>query len=156
MRDASRGDARRARGNPSAHGGELARRADALGVESNARFPGWVSAAELEGLYRYAACFVLASVREGFGLPLLEAMARGALPVACSRASSLPEVAGTAALYFDPRRPTEIAAALRRLLDDPALARELVVRGEKRQRQFTWRRTAEETLRSFERAMGDR
>jgi glycosyltransferase involved in cell wall biosynthesis len=142
-------------GNPSAHGEDLTRRATTLGVESNVRFPGWVSAAELEGLYRAARCFVFASVREGFGLPLLEAMARG-LPVACARASALPEIAGDAVLYFDPYRPAEIAAALRRLLDDPSLARELAAKGEERQRHFTWRRTAEETLRSFERAVLER
>jgi glycosyltransferase involved in cell wall biosynthesis len=142
-------------GNPSAHGEQLARRADTLGVESSVCFPGWVSAAELEGLYGAARCFAFASIREGFGLPLLEAMARD-LPVACSRSSALPEVAGDAALYFDPHRPPEIAAAIGRLLDDRALARELAARGEERQRQFTWRRTAEETLRSFARAAVER
>jgi glycosyltransferase involved in cell wall biosynthesis len=142
-------------GNPSAHGEQLARRAGTLGVESSVCFPGWVSAAELEGLYGAARCFAFASIREGFGLPLLEAMARD-LPVACSRSSALPEVAGDAALYFDPHRPPEIAAAIGRLLDDRALARELAARGEERQRQFTWRRTAEETLRSFARAAVER
>jgi glycosyltransferase involved in cell wall biosynthesis len=139
-------------GNPSAHGEELKRRANMQGVESSVRFPGWVSAAELEGLYRAADCFVFPSIREGFGLPILEAMARG-LPVACARASAIPEIAGNAALYFDPHRPPEIAAALKRILDDPALARELAAGGQERQRQFTWRRTAEATLRSFERAV---
>jgi glycosyltransferase involved in cell wall biosynthesis len=68
----------------------------------------------------------------------------------------LPEIAGDAALYFDPHRPAEIAGALRRLLDNPSLARELAAKGEERQRQFTWRRTAEKTLRSFERAVLER
>jgi glycosyltransferase involved in cell wall biosynthesis len=142
-------------GNPSAHGETLVARAAALGISSNVSFPGWVSSAELESLYRAATCLVLASTREGFGLPLLEAMARG-LPVACSRASALPEVAGDAAVYFDPHSVHEIAATVRRLLDDPALARELSAKGTERSKSFTWRRTAEKTLRSFERALASR
>jgi glycosyltransferase involved in cell wall biosynthesis len=141
-------------GNPSAHGEVLARHAKKVGVESNVRFPGWVSPGELEGLYRAARCFAFASVREGFGLPLLEAMARG-VPVACSNVSALPEIAGDAAVYFDPHVPAEIAGALARVLDDESFAQELAARGKARQRQFTWKRTAEETLQSFERAIGD-
>jgi glycosyltransferase involved in cell wall biosynthesis len=140
-------------GNPSAHGAELERRADALGVAANARFPGWVSARDLEGLYALATCFAFPSIREGFGLPLLEAMERD-VPVVAARASAVPEVAGDAALYFDPHRRGELAAALQRLLSDAALREELVAKGDQRRRQFTWRRTAEETLQSFERALG--
>src|SRR5439155_14540571 len=65
------------------------------------RFAGWVDDATLETLYRAASCFVFPSLAEGFGLPVLEALVRG-VPVACSNVSSLPEVAGKAALYFDP------------------------------------------------------
>ena len=84
------------------------------------RFLGWVSAEEIEGLWAIAEAFVFPSLYEGFGLPVLEAMARG-VPVACSNASSLPEVAGDAALLFDPHDERAIAEALGRLLEDPAL-----------------------------------
>ncbi len=82
------------------------------------RFLGWVSAAELEGLWALAAAFVFPSLYEGFGLPVLEAMARG-VPVACSDASSLPEVAGDAALLFDPRDERAIAAGAARAAGRP-------------------------------------
>jgi glycosyltransferase involved in cell wall biosynthesis len=138
-------------GNPTPYGDELAARAEQMGLREAVRFPGWVNAAELEGLYRAAACFVFPSLREGFGLPLLEAMARG-VPIACSNTSAIPEVAGDAALYFDPYRVDEIAGAVVRLLEDRALASELVERGRKRQAGFTWTKAARETLESYERA----
>ena len=131
---------------------EVAARAEALGIGDAVIFPGWVEAGDLEGLYRTAACFVLPSLREGFGLPVLEAMRRG-VPVACSNASAVPEVAGDAALLFDPERPEAIAEAVTAILRDPDLAADLADRGPKRAALFTWRRTAEQTLRSFERAL---
>jgi len=137
--------------NPTPLQAELERLAAALGIAEGVVFPGWVSDADLEGLYRCATCLAFPSLREGFGLPILEAMRRG-VPVACSNTSSLPEVGGDAVLYFDPRRVEEIAGAVLRLLTDRPLAAELVSRGTERQRSFTWRRTAEETLASYERA----
>jgi glycosyltransferase involved in cell wall biosynthesis len=131
---------------------QVRERARALGVDGAVVIPGWTPAADLEGLYRLAACFVLPSRREGFGLPVLEAMRRG-LPVACSSTSAIPEVAGDAAAYFDPERPDEIAAAVTRLMSDPAGAADLAKRGKARAELFSWRRTAEETLASFERAL---
>jgi glycosyltransferase involved in cell wall biosynthesis len=127
-------------------------RAQALGVHDAVVIPGWVSSADLEGLYRAAACFVLPSRREGFGLPVLEAMRRG-VPVACSRTSAVPEVAGDAALFFDPERPEEIAQAITAILRDPGLGAELAEKGKQRAALFTWRRAAEETLTTFERAL---
>jgi glycosyltransferase involved in cell wall biosynthesis len=140
-------------GYPTAHEAELRERVRALGLEADVRFPAWISAAELEGLWAIARAFVFPSLYEGFGLPVLEAMARG-VPVACSNASSLPEVAGDAALLFDPRDEAALATALTRLLDDPALAADLRERGLQRSAEFTWRRTASLTLDSYSRALG--
>jgi glycosyltransferase involved in cell wall biosynthesis len=138
-------------GYSTAHESELRERAASEGVAADVRFPAWVSAEEVEGLWALAAAFVFPSLYEGFGLPVLEAMARG-VPVACSNASSLPEVAGEAALLFDPHDEAAIAEALRRLLDDPALREQLLARGLARVAEFTWERTARLTLESYRRA----
>lgn len=134
------------------HEAELRERARALGVERDVRFPAWLSAAELEGLWRLTRAFVFPSLYEGFGLPVLEAMARG-VPVACANASSLPEVAGDAALMFDPHSEADIAAAIARLLSDEALCSRLRQLGLERAQQFTWQRTAELTLAGYAKAL---
>jgi glycosyltransferase involved in cell wall biosynthesis len=139
-------------GYPTAHEDALRECARSLGVDGDVRFPAWVSHEELEGLWAIARAFVFPSLYEGFGLPVLEAMARG-VPVACSNASSLPEVAGDAALLFDPRDESALAEALRRLLDDPALRECLRARGLARAAEFTWERTARLTLGSYRRAI---
>jgi glycosyltransferase involved in cell wall biosynthesis len=141
--------------NPTPLQAELERVAVRLGIAEAVVFPGWLSDSDLEGLYRCATCLAFPSLREGFGLPILEAMRRG-LPVACSNTSSLPEVGADAVLYFDPYRVEEIATALSRLLTDSRLAAELASEGTVRQRSFTWRRTAEETLAAYERALSRR
>jgi glycosyltransferase involved in cell wall biosynthesis len=141
-------------GAPTEHEAELRALADRLGVADRVRFPGWVSAHELEALYASATCFVLPSLIEGFGLPILEAMARG-VPVACSNRPALPEVAGDAALLFDPTDQAAVTDAIRRLLRDAELRRTLASRGLARAREFSWRRTAELTLASYRRAAGD-
>jgi glycosyltransferase involved in cell wall biosynthesis len=139
-------------GYATAHEQELRERAAAAGVAEHVRFLGWGSGAEIEGLWDIAEAFVFPSLYEGFGLPILEAMARG-VPVACSNVSSLPEVAGEAALLFDPRDERAIAGALERLLGDPALRARLRAAGEERAREFTWERTARLTLASYARAL---
>ena len=136
-------------GSPGPYEDELRRLADELGIADRVRFPGWLEPAQLEQLYRQAACFALPSLEEGFGLPVLEAMARG-VPVCCSNASSLPEVVGDAGLLFDPHDVGDIRAAVARLLADPG---DLGERGRRRAREFTWRRTAEATLASYRRAL---
>jgi len=136
----------------TAHETELERRASAAGVHASVRFLGWCSGAELEGLWAIASAFVFPSLYEGFGLPVLEAMARG-VPVACSDASSLPEVAGDAALLFDPHDARAIAAAVERLLGDRGEAERLAARGLERARQFSWERTARATLEVYRRAL---
>jgi glycosyltransferase involved in cell wall biosynthesis len=135
----------------TAYEGRLRERASALRLDDDVRFLGWTDGAELEGLYRAARCFVFPSLYEGFGLPVLEAMARG-VPVACSNRSALPEVAGDAALLFDPEDVAAIADALERLLTDDALAQRLGEAGREQAQQFSWRRAAEGTLASYRRA----
>jgi glycosyltransferase involved in cell wall biosynthesis len=142
-------------GNPTAHEQELRALAQRLGIDDNVAFPEYVGAADLEGLYALASCFVFASINEGFGIPVLEAMRRG-VPVACSDASALPEVAGDAARYFDPYSVAEIGAALADLLADKALAAELAARGRTREAEFTWEAVARATLASYARAWAER
>jgi glycosyltransferase involved in cell wall biosynthesis len=142
-------------GNPTQHEQDLRALAGELGLGANVSFPAYVDAADLEGLYTLARCFVFASVNEGFGIPLLEAMRRG-VPVACSRASALPEVAGDAARYFDPHSVLDIGAALLELLEDRALASRLVALGSAREATFTWEASARATLESYERAWAAR
>jgi glycosyltransferase involved in cell wall biosynthesis len=140
-------------GYPTPHEAVLRERARALGVAGDVRFPAWVSSEELEGLWSQACAFVFPSLYEGFGLPVLEAMARG-VPVACSNAASLPEVVGEAALLFDPRSEPQIASALARLLNDEDLSARLRRLGRERAEQFTWERAARLTLASYARALG--
>lgn len=140
-------------GYPTWHEADLRERAEALGLRDDVRFPGWLSDEEVEGLWAVADAFVYPSLYEGFGLPVLEAMARG-VPVACSGSSSLPEVAGDAALLFDPRAEADIAAAVERLLADRVEAQRLRALGLERARQFSWERTAQLTLASYRRALG--
>jgi glycosyltransferase involved in cell wall biosynthesis len=125
-----------------------------VGVAERVRMTGWLSDADLDGAYRLARGFVYPSLHEGFGIPVLEAMRRGT-PVACSDATSLPEVAGDAALLFDPTSVDAMGAAMRRLLGDAALREDLAARGRRRAEGFGWERTAETALASYERALTD-
>jgi glycosyltransferase involved in cell wall biosynthesis len=113
--------------------------------DHGAQLLGRVSEDELRALYAGASAFAYPSLYEGFGLPILEAMAAGA-PVLTSNVSSLPEVAGDAALLVDPTDVDAIGTALTRLLAHPALAEDLRARGRARAALFSWERTARETL----------
>jgi len=130
----------------------LVARAQQLGIGERVVFTGWVSDAELEGLYRLASVFAYPSLMEGFGIPILEAMQRG-VPVAAANATSLPEVAGDAADLFDPLDEKAIAAVVGRLLTDEQRRAELVRRGAARAASFTWEKSARELLRVYERAL---
>jgi glycosyltransferase involved in cell wall biosynthesis len=140
-------------GYPTPHERELHELALALGISGLVRLPGWLAAEDLEGLYAIAGCAVFPSLYEGFGLPVLEAMARG-VPVACSNRSSLPEVAGDAALLFDPEDLVRIRDAIERLLSEGELAARLRRAGRKRAARFTWARTAKLTIETYHRALG--
>jgi glycosyltransferase involved in cell wall biosynthesis len=130
----------------------LLTRASIAGVADQVVLTDWIPEGDLEALYRAAACCVYPSLHEGFGLPVLEAMARD-VPLACSNATSLPEVAGDAAEFFDPRDVDGMARAIASVLEDPARRAELVRRGRERVRRFTWERCAEDVLTTYERAL---
>jgi len=123
-----------------------------MGVFDDVRLPGWLRPEDMEGLYALATCVVFPSLYEGFGLPVLEAMARG-VPVACSDRASLPEVTGTAALLFDPEDERAIRDSLERLLSDPDLRADLATQGCARARRFSWEATAEQTVAAYRRAL---
>jgi glycosyltransferase involved in cell wall biosynthesis len=140
-------------GEPTAFESELRRLAADLGVSDRVRFVDWVSDADLEGLYALSTCVILPSEVEGFGLPVLEAMVRG-LPVACSRRGALGEVAGAAALTFDPADQGAVDDVVCRMLSDAALREELVSLGRQRASTFTWERAAQGTVDSYRLAVG--
>jgi glycosyltransferase involved in cell wall biosynthesis len=109
------------------------------------RFLGYMPEQTLAVMYRLAGVFVFPSLYEGFGLPPLEAMASGT-PVVTSNVSSLPEVAGDAAVLVDPHDPHAIADGMHRVLTDERLRRELRKKGLDRARQFSWKQAAERVL----------
>ena len=110
----------------------------------------YVRAPQLATIYERAEAFVFPSIYEGFGFPLLEAMARG-VPSIAARSSSLPEIGGDAALYFEPRDVEGLVAQLTRVLNDATLRAELSRRGRERAAEFRWERAARETLAVFRR-----
>ena len=126
-----------------------------LGLEPFVTFTGYVADDDLPALYAGAGLFAFPSLYEGFGLPVLEAMACGT-PVVTSNSSSLPEVAGDAALLVDPYDVEAIAGAMRQVLEDPALARDLREWGLARAAEFSWERTARETVAVYEQALSRR
>ena len=128
--------------------------AEAAGVQGDGwlRFAGYVSDSELAVLYRQATALVFPSLYEGFGLPVLEAMQCGGR-VVCANSSSLPQVAGDAALLFPPTDVAALVAQLSRLLNDESLRRELTERSLRQAARFRWQETARRTLAAFDAAM---
>ena len=121
----------------------------ALGLRPRVRVLGYIPRADLPGLYAAAGAFVYPSLYEGFGLPVLEAMACG-VPVVTYNVSSLPEVAGDGAVLLDPPvSPETLAVSLTRVLEDAAVRRDLVARGRARARRFDWRDTVRATLDAY-------
>lgn len=127
------------------HARQLAALIDELGVTGHVRLTGWIAREQLHRLYARAHAFVYPSTFEGFGMPVLEAMAAG-IPVACSDIPPLHEVAGDAALFFDPLSEDDLFSALDRIVTDEPLRTRLAQAGPRRARQFTWERAAEQTL----------
>jgi glycosyltransferase involved in cell wall biosynthesis len=118
---------------------------DELGIADRVDFLHHVPNDDLVMLYNLADCFVYPSLYESFGLAQLEAMACGC-PVIGANAAAIPEVTGGAALLFDPHSPRELSEAILKVACEPAVRRGLVERGLVRAREFTWERTARETL----------
>ena len=119
------------------------------GMGERVAFPGYIPDQELPALLSAATAFVFPSLYEGFGIPVLEAGACG-VPVITSNTSSLPEVAGDAALLVDPHDVDAIADAMYRLVTDPELAAELRRRGHENVKRFSWEKCARETLAVLE------
>jgi|YelNatPaOPRAMG01_1025707.scaffolds.fasta_scaffold02914_4 glycosyltransferase involved in cell wall biosynthesis len=123
-----------------------------LGLEGHVHFTGFVPERDLPALYGGARAFVCVSLYEGFGLPLLEAMACGT-PVLASGVSSIPEVVGEAGLLVDPLDPEEIAAGMRKLWEDAEARAELVSRGKERAASYTWDEAAARILELYRRTL---
>lgn len=125
-----------------------------LGLGDKILFTGWVPHDDLVAFYNLADVFVFPSLYEGFGIPIIEAMACGC-PVIASRAGALPEIAGDAALLFDPVNADELAEAMRRVLREETLRINLREKGMVRSKAFTWEKCAEDTLEVLEGLAGD-
>ncbi len=130
------------------HFPEAQQRAHELGLSQTVRFLGRIPESNLPLLYNGAILFIFPSEYEGFGLPVLEAMACGT-PVACSNSSSLPEVAGEASLTFNPTNVAEMTETIQRLLTDGTLQAKLRELGLRQATCFSWERTAQETLNLY-------
>lgn len=140
-------------GSPGWYYDEIYARVRARNLHDVVLFPGFVPAAELPWWYRAADVFVYPSLYEGFGLPVLEAMASGTA-VITSNTSSLPEVAGDAAMLIDPNDVEALADALARLLNDDDLRQSLAAAGVRQAARFSWRRCAAETAAVYRAVLG--
>jgi glycosyltransferase involved in cell wall biosynthesis len=118
---------------------------DTLDLGSSVEFPGWIPREALHDLYRRAWAFVFPTFFEGFGIPVLEALAAG-VPTACSAIEPVADIAGKAALLFDPHDPAAIARALEQIAGDEPLRARLAEEGPRRASQFSWQQTASATL----------
>jgi len=141
-------------GAPSGYGAEgIQTRIQASRARDRIVMAGYVSREELHRLYAEAAIFAFPSLDEGFGIPVLEAMAYG-VPVLTSNGSALMEVAAGAAITVDPRRTDEIAEGLRQLASDDALREALAAKGRIRAEQYPWKRSVRETYLVYREASG--
>lgn len=114
-------------------------------LQENVIFPGWIDEEDKPVLYKLAQCFVFPSFYEGFGIPIVEAMAAG-IPVISSNASCFPEVGRNAALYADPQNAEEFSEKIRQALADENLRDDLIKRGQEIAKEYSWQKTAEKIL----------
>lgn len=135
-------------GKEDPHYPEVRQTWEELNLSERIVLPGFISSAELPIFYESAALAVVPSFVEGFGFTGLEAMACGT-PVAASAAGSLPEIFGEGAIYFDPKNPADMAAAMARILSDDRLRESLAEKGFEQIKKYDWKKTAEETLRIY-------
>jgi len=126
---------------------------EVLGLKEKVHFKGYVDRSELKLFYHLARALVMPSLVEGFGFPVIEAMACG-LPVLASRTTALPEVGGEAALYFEPENVRDIIQAIQAILDNPDLRCHLSQKGRRRARDFSWEKAAARTLDFYEQLVG--
>lgn len=126
---------------------------DRLQLADSVEFPGWIPREQLYGLYTRASAFLYPSLFEGFGLPVLEALAAG-VPTACSDIEPMSGLAAGAALKFDPRDPVAISDCMHRLVTDAPLRAQLAVAGPQRAAQFNWRTTAQGILDALQVSSG--
>lgn len=126
-----------------------------LDLENDVYFTDYVTDNQLVFLYKNAFCFVLPSFYEGFGIPLLEAMSFEC-PVISSFASSLPEIGGDACLYFDPNNVFDLVEKLKLLKEDKKLRQELIKKGKKRIKDFSWQKCGEETLEIIKKTVSEK
>lgn len=132
--------------------GAILRQASQLGLGHWVMRAGYLDERDVRHAYRLATAFVFPSLCEGFGLPLVEAMASG-VPVAASRTSAIPEVCRDAALYFQPENSESMAEKVASIIEDEDLRKGLIIRGKERARDFSWERAAAETLEFYERVV---
>jgi len=142
-------------GDMASEGHRLREKAKAMGLLEFIRFPGFILPHQIATIYSAAAAYVLPSLFEGFGLPALEAQACET-PLVCSNSSSLPEIAGAGAVYFNPLDVEDMADAIERVLVDEALRQELISKGRENLNRFSWQKAAQETLSVLEEAAGYR
>lgn len=128
---------------------EILRKPKELNIEEKVKFPDFVSDDELIALYQQAICFILPSLYEGFGLPVLEAMKHGC-PVITSNVSSLPEAGGEAAVYVDPLSTDDISEKIIKVVNHPEIRKELKEKSKAQLAKFSWEKTAKETLKVLE------
>jgi glycosyltransferase involved in cell wall biosynthesis len=126
-----------------------------MGLEDTVKVLGYLPYDHLPYLYTLARLLVYPSLFEGFGIPLIEAMALGC-PVACSNVTSIPEVIGDAGVTFDPASVEDIAEKVSGLWNDESLRRDLRIKGLERVRVFTWENTARETIKVYKKAADKR